>query len=125
MVEFTKPGREKRFRGECYRLEEPIWHNKTSHEILTDHLGIETTPARAAEFESAHDCNPDVIYYLGVAAPEGLGDDTLKLIMGPIAAELNIRKLPMKRIGEVIPAQYLNHFVQAQHDGKFDRNAAR
>lgn len=115
----------KKFHGEFYKLEGGTWHSKSSRAILKDELGIETTESRANEFESAHDCNSSVVYYLGVATPPGTNDDALKLIMGPISAELNARNIPMKDISKVIPAHYLFHFVEAQHLTKFDRSASK
>ena len=111
--------------SESMKSKIPFWGSRSAHEILTEQLGIETTTARATEFQSAHDCNYAVLYYLGVASPNGLGDEVLKLIMGPISAELNIRKMPIAKIQELIPSWYLFYYTQAQHDGKFDRSASK
>lgn len=116
----------KKFHGEFYKYEGPqFWFTKSSYQMMTEDLGIETTPARAREFEAAHDCNADVVYYLSAASPKGTGDEALKLIMGPILAEMNVRNVSMKDIETVIPARYLYHFVEGQFSGKFDRSATK
>lgn len=107
--------------SEFYKMEGGSWHSKKSYDILKDELGIETTVARANEFEAVHDCNPNVVYYLGVASPPNTGDEALKLIMGPILAELNTRGVHIRNIHTVISAKCLNYFVSAMSAGVFDR----
>lgn len=111
--------------GEFYKSNETFWVSKNSYDILTQDLGIETTKARAVEFEAAHDSNSDVVYYLAVASQGQTTDDALKLIMGPILAELNSRNMPMMKIGELIPASVLNYFVACQQSNKFDKLFAK
>lgn len=107
--------------GEFYKSNETFWVSKNAYDILTQDVGIVTTKARAVEFEAAHDANSDLVYYLSVASNGQTTDDALKLIMGPILAELNARNMPIAKISNLIPAKVLNYFVACQQSNRFDK----
>lgn len=89
--------------------------------------GIEgVAKQRTIEFEQMFDAIPyEGYYYLAVAAEEGAGEESLKWIMGGVAAELNANSLPATEISDLIPANVLGQFATKLTAGDIDRTFAK
>lgn len=113
-------------RSDYVKLVEPLWFWGNALDRMK-HVGVETSPERAGEFEQAIDSDPSRgYYYLSHAVMcgggiDGVGDETLKWIMGALAAELNTRKMQFSEISRLMPSWVLGVFCRMILEGKIDR----
>ena len=102
-----------------------LWFSDSAHTIIQSHIGIQTTPERARNFEDAIDGHADMWYYLSVATDPSAGDEALKWILGALAAEVKIRKMAFYQIPEILSSTMLRLFTTALLDGRINRTFSK
>ena len=112
--------------SEWIRYETPVWLKGGPLERMR-YIGIETDFKSARSFEDAADCDFDALYYLAMAAENGVGAEALKWIMSIVITELKVREKPFneRSLSALLPALVLNRFLLTIKEGKLDRTFAK
>jgi Asp-tRNA(Asn)/Glu-tRNA(Gln) amidotransferase B subunit len=110
--------------SDWYQFEAPRWLSGSALDLMAE-IGIETDMKSAVAFTEASDSSFGPLYYLAVAAQNGVGVEALKWVMSNMAAELNIRKLSFADLGTLVPARVLNSFLLYISKGIIDRSFAK
>lgn len=106
------------------RSKRDLWFIGHPQEVLA-RLEIQTDRKRAEEFADLINGDINGFYYLATATPKGTGDESLKWIMGALAAKLNEIGLGFDQVDRVLPADYLAVFIEYLKAGKFDKSFAK
>lgn len=109
--------------GGWQKLKKSLWISKSPLKILSDHLNITTSPRRSTDLESFFDGDLNCWYYLHAASDDT--EESIKWILGPIAAYLNETEKSFKEIRVTFPADYLKCFIEYQKNGKFDKGFSK
>jgi Asp-tRNA(Asn)/Glu-tRNA(Gln) amidotransferase B subunit len=110
------------FASEFYKSKTDQWFIGKPQAVLA-RIGITTTPARADELADLMDGDVGGFYFVARAS-DGT-DEAIKWIMGSLAAVLNERGLPFSKVHQVLPADYLNAFINYLTTGKFEKSFAK
>jgi Asp-tRNA(Asn)/Glu-tRNA(Gln) amidotransferase B subunit len=89
-------------------------------------LGIHVDQLRAIELENLFDGWLGGFYYIeAVSNVSGDGVESVKWLMGLLAAHLNESGQSIRDVGKILPADYLGTFIKYLMTGKFPRSFAK
>lgn len=97
------------------------WCQQKPYKVL-EYLGIFCNEKRAEELFNLNDLNYNSLYYVQVACNGFDDDESIKLILGPVAEILNEKNISLERASSLIPPYFINIFVKYLKQNKIERS---